>query len=59
MPLAREYLTAEDWQETDAAFSTHDDPHFGGDRSAAYRRLYSKNLAMASAPYGFSVNAPR
>ncbi len=59
MPLAREYLSAEDWQETDAAFSAHDDPFFGDDWSAAYRRLYSKILAMAPAPYGFGAKAPR
>ena len=46
MPLAREYLSAEDWQETDAAFSAHDDPFFGDDRSAAYPRL---ELSCASA----------
>lgn len=59
LPLAREHLSDEDWQEIDAAFSAHDDPLFGDDRSAAYRRLYSKIVAMAPAPYGFGAKAPR
>ena len=58
LPLAREHLTDEDWQEIDAAFSAHDDPLFGDDRSAAYRRLYSKIVAMAPAPYGFGDKDP-
>ena len=32
---------------------------FGDERSAAYRRLYSKIVAMAPAPYGFGAKAPR
>lgn len=57
LPLARKHLSAEDWQEIDAAFSAHDDPLFGDERRAAYRRLYSKILAMAPAPYGFGTKA--
>ena len=58
LPLAREHLTEEDWQEIDAAFCAHDDPLFGDDRSAEYRRLYSKIVAMAPAPYGFGDKDP-
>jgi len=29
LPLAREYLTSEDWEPIDRAFSDHDDPMFG------------------------------
>lgn len=57
LPLARKHLGAEDWQEIDAAFSAHDDPLFGDERRAAYRRLYSKIVAMAPAPYGFGTKA--
>ncbi len=53
IPLAREHLSAEDWRDIDAAFSAHDDPLFGDEPSAAYRRLYSKIVAMAPRPYGF------
>ena len=59
LPLAREHLTVEDWQEIDAAFSAHDDPLFGDERSDEYRRLYSKIVAMAPAPYGFGSKEPR
>jgi branched-chain amino acid transport system ATP-binding protein len=59
LPLAREHLTDEDWQEIDAAFCAHGDPLFGDDRSAEYRRLYSKIVAMAPAPYGFGDKDPR
>ena len=59
LPLAREHLSEEDWREIDAAFSDHEDPLFGDERSAAYRRLYSKIVAMAPAPYGFGDQSPR
>jgi len=59
LPLAREHLTDEDWQEIDAAFCAHDDPLFGDDRSEQYRRLYSKIVDMAPAPYGFGAKSPR
>jgi hypothetical protein len=32
---------------------------FGDDRSAEYRRLHSKIVAMAPAPYGFGAKDPR
>jgi branched-chain amino acid transport system ATP-binding protein len=55
LPLAREHLTNEDWQEIDSAFCAHDDPLFGDDRSTEYRRLYSKIVDMAPAPLGFGA----
>ena len=57
LPLARDHLSAEDWQEIDAAFSAHDDPLFGDEPRAEYRQLYSKIVAMAPAPYGFGRKA--
>ena len=58
LPLARAHLSAEDWQEIDAAFEAHDDPLFGDARSAEYRRLYARIVDMAPAPYGFGANPP-
>ena len=59
LPLAKEHLTSEDWEEIDAAFCAHDDPLFGDDRRDEYRRLYSKIVASVPAPYGHATKDPR
>ena len=59
LPLAKEYLTSEDWEEIDAAFCDHDDPLFGDHRRDEYRRLYSKIVAMVPAPWGFAAKESR
>ncbi len=55
LPLALRHLSVADWQEIDAAFTAHDDPLFGDDRRAEYRKLYSKIVRMAPQPYGFGI----
>jgi branched-chain amino acid transport system ATP-binding protein len=44
LPLAREHLSAEDWQEIDAAFLAHDDP---GPRRPPLRRRAERGLPSA------------
>jgi branched-chain amino acid transport system ATP-binding protein len=56
LPLARAHLSDADWQEINAAFTAHDDPLFGDDRRAEYRKLYSQIVRMAPQPYGFGLN---
>ncbi len=55
LPLAREHLTAEDWREIDAAFSSNADPLFGEDRQQDYEQLYKKIANLAPAPYGLGA----
>ena len=49
-PLARQYLTAEDWAEIDAAFLANDNPWQGP--AGEYEALFSKIVNMAPAPVG-------
>ena len=46
LPLAREYLTSEDWEPIDRAFSDHGDPMFGGDIRQQYQQLQKQILNM-------------
>jgi branched-chain amino acid transport system ATP-binding protein len=39
LPLAREYLTSEDWEPIDRAFTDHDDPIFGDISLKHYQQL--------------------
>lgn len=55
LPLAREHLTAEDWREIDAAFSSNAHPLFGEDRQQDYEQLYKKIANLAPAPYGLGA----
>jgi hemerythrin-like domain-containing protein len=54
LPAAHRYLTQDDWQEIDAAFSENRDPRFGGDADREFRHLFSRivNLAKETAPDG-------
>ncbi|HEX6827880.1 MAG TPA: universal stress protein, partial [Burkholderiales bacterium] len=47
LPAAERHLTAEDWQEINAAFSENSDPRFGADTDAEYRRLFSRIVNLA------------
>ena len=49
-PLARQYLTAEDWAEIDAAFLANGNPWEGP--ANQYAALFSKIVNMAPAPVG-------
>lgn len=52
IPLARDHLTAEDWNEIDAAFSGHSDPLFGAQAEAEYNSLFRKIVNLAPSPIG-------
>lgn len=51
-PLAREALTAEDWQAIDAAFKSNEEPIVGVPASKAFRELFRKIVAIAPPPFG-------
>jgi nucleotide-binding universal stress UspA family protein/hemerythrin-like domain-containing protein len=50
IPAAQRYLTDEDWNEINGAFSQNHDPRFCGDTDTEFRHLFSRivNLAPAS-----------
>ena len=52
LPLARQYLTQEDWQEIDAAFSGNSDPLLGSKAAAEYENLFRRILKLAPPPIG-------
>ncbi|MBS0346011.1 MAG: universal stress protein [Proteobacteria bacterium] len=50
LPAAQRFLKDEDWVEINAAFSGNDDPRFGGDTDAEYKRLFSRIVNLAHSP---------
>jgi branched-chain amino acid transport system ATP-binding protein len=52
LPLARQYLTQEDWQEIDDAFSGNSDPLLGSKAGAEYESLFRRILLLAPPPIG-------
>ncbi|MCC6870644.1 MAG: hemerythrin domain-containing protein [Burkholderiales bacterium] len=56
-PLAREALTAEDWQAIDAAFASNEDPIVGVPASKAFHGLFRKIVAIAPPPFGVGPEA--
>lgn len=52
LPLARQYLKQEDWQEIDAAFSGNSDPLLGAKAGAEYDELFRRILLLAPPPIG-------
>jgi hemerythrin-like domain-containing protein len=52
LPLARQYLTQEDWQEIDTAFAGNSDPLFGSKAGAEYEDLFRRILKLAPPPVG-------
>jgi branched-chain amino acid transport system ATP-binding protein len=52
LPLARQYLTQEDWEEVDAAFSGNSDPLHGAKAGAEYDELFRRILLLAPPPIG-------
>lgn len=51
-PLARKYLTAEDWVEIGAAFSENGDPRFDAEADQECRDLFSRIVNLAPPPLG-------
>lgn len=52
LPLAERTLTAQDWEELDAAFAANRDPLTGHEPDEDYRPLFRKIVMTAPAPIG-------
>jgi branched-chain amino acid transport system ATP-binding protein len=52
MPLAREVLTAEDWEQIDRAFLDGEDPLFGEKAKAEFRELFHRIASLAPESIG-------
>ena len=52
IPLARTYLTTQDWDEIDRAFTGHSDPLFGATAQDAYEVLFRRIVNLAPRPIG-------
>jgi hemerythrin-like domain-containing protein len=52
IPLARKYLTAEDWAEIAQAFGQNGDPRFGAEPDHEFRDLFSRIVNLAPPPIG-------
>lgn len=50
LPLARQFLSADDWAAIDAAFEANKDPWSGP--TGEFRTLFSRIVKMVPAPYG-------
>ncbi len=57
IPLAREVLTAEDWQEIDTAFLDNEDPVFGEQAKAEYRELFHRLVSLAPESVGMGARS--
>lgn len=58
LPLAREALTAEDWEAIDAAFASNDDPIVGVSASREFRTLFRRIVTLAPPPLGVGPESP-
>lgn len=52
LPLARKYLTPEDWGEIARAFGENGDPRFGAEPDHEFRDLFSRIVNLAPPPIG-------
>ena len=52
LPLAKKYLSAEDWVEIAEAFGTNGDPRFGADPDNEFRHLFTRIVNLAPPPIG-------
>jgi hypothetical protein len=50
--LARRHLTAQDWDEIDAAFTGHSDPLFGATIQDGYAQMFRQIVNLAPRPVG-------
>ncbi|HWQ39925.1 MAG TPA: hemerythrin domain-containing protein [Burkholderiales bacterium] len=53
MPLAERVLSAADWTQIDAAFTSNDDPMFGAAPQEKYAALFKLILSQAPPPVGY------
>lgn len=54
MPLARQVLRPEDWQQIETGFAAHHDPLHGAQAGDDPLQLYQRILALAPEPIGFA-----
>jgi hemerythrin-like domain-containing protein len=52
IPLAKKYLTVEDWTEIAQAFGQNGDPRFGAEPDHEFRDLFSRIVNLAPPPIG-------
>jgi branched-chain amino acid transport system ATP-binding protein len=52
LPMAKAWLTAEDWEAIDAAFLGNDDPLVGAEASEEYAKLFRRIVEIAPPPLG-------
>jgi hemerythrin-like domain-containing protein len=52
IPLAKEHLTAGDWEAIDAAFLGHTDPLLNAESGAEYDKLFRRIVNLAPPPIG-------
>jgi len=52
LPLAREHLSEEDWQEINREFASNADPLFGEETKEEFRRLFREIANRAPSPHG-------
>jgi branched-chain amino acid transport system ATP-binding protein len=57
MPLARQILTASDWDEINAKFSDNKDPMFGEQARADFRELYHRVVSLAPESVGLGSHS--
>jgi len=57
MPLARQILTASDWDEINAKFSDNKDPVFGEQARADFRELYHRVVSLAPDSVGLGSHS--
>ena len=57
MPLARELLTVEDWDEIDEVFLDNDDPLFGEQARAEFRQLFHRIASLAPESVGLGAHS--
>lgn len=52
LPLAKQYLTAQDWVDIAEAFGENGDPRFGAEPDHEFRDLFSRIVNLAPPPIG-------
>jgi hemerythrin-like domain-containing protein len=57
IPLAKAYLTADDWVDIAQAFGDNGDPRFGADPDHEFRDLFSRIVNLAPPPIGVGPTA--
>jgi branched-chain amino acid transport system ATP-binding protein len=57
MPLAREFLTADDWAGIDQAFLDNSDPLFGDQAAVEFRQLFHRIASLAPESIGLGAHS--